>query len=75
MKVERKWIGWFTIPIPSIFVRDYYQQYTNFLTLSNKESVIVNPAITAHTLRKKGVVKPPRPLFPLMQSEFAEWLK
>ena len=32
-------------------------QYTNFLRLSDKESVIVSPAITVHTLRKKGEIK------------------
>ena len=46
---ERRWIEWFVIPIASIFVGDYYLQYTNFLSLSNKESVIVSPVITAHT--------------------------
>ena len=50
---ERRWIGWFAISIASIFIRDYYLQYTNFLRLSNKESVIVSPVITVHTLRKK----------------------
>ena len=33
----------------SIFVRDYYLQYTDFLSLSNKESVIVSPIITFYT--------------------------
>ena len=50
---ERRWIGWFAIPIASIFIRDYYLQYTNFLRLSDKESVIVSPVITVHTLKKK----------------------
>ena len=30
--------------------------YINFLSLSKKESVIVGPVITVHTLRKKGEV-------------------
>ena len=37
----------------------YYLQYTNFLSLSNKESVIVSPVITVHTLRKKGEIQNP----------------
>ena len=32
-------------------------QYTNFLILSDKESVIVSPFVTFHTLRKKGEIK------------------
>ena len=32
-------------------------QYTNFLRLSNKESVIVSLVITVHTLKKKGEIK------------------
>ena len=48
---------WFAIPIASTFIRDYYLQYTNFIRLSNKESVIVNPDTTVHTLRKKGEIK------------------
>ena len=32
-------------------------QYTNFLSLSNKESVIVSLVITVHTLKKKGEIK------------------
>ena len=54
---ERSWIEWFVIPIASIFIRDYYLQYTNFMSLSDKESVIVSPVITAHTLRKDGEFK------------------
>ena len=34
-----------------------HQQYTNFLSLSNKELVIVSPVITFHTLRKKEEIK------------------
>ena len=29
-------------------------QYTNFLSLINKESMIVSPVIAAYTLRKEG---------------------
>ena len=32
-------------------------QYTNFLSLSNEESVIVSPAIAVHTFKKKGEIK------------------
>ena len=54
---ERSQTEWFVIPIASIFIRDYYLQYTNFMSLSDKESVIVSPVITAHTLRKNGEFK------------------
>ena len=47
----------FTIPTASIFIRDYYLQYTNFLSLSDKGSMIVSPVTTVHTLRRKGEVK------------------
>ena len=40
-------------------MRHYYLQYTNFLSLSNKESVIVNPDTTAHTFAKKELIKTP----------------
>ena len=50
---ERMWIECFTIPIANVFIRDYYLQYTNFLSLIDKESVILSPAITFHTLSKK----------------------
>ena len=53
----RKWIGWFAILITSIFIRDYYMQYTNFLSQSDKKSVIVNPAFLDHASRKKGEIK------------------
>ena len=54
---ERRWIGWFAISIASIFIRDYYPQYTNFLSWSDKESVIVSPFVTAHTLRRNEEYK------------------
>ena len=47
----------FTIPTASIFIRDYYLQYTDFLSLSDKGSMIVSPVTTVHTLRRKGEVK------------------
>ena len=42
------------ILIASNFIRDYYLY---FLSLSDKESVTVSPAITVHTFRKKGEIK------------------
>ena len=79
---EKRWIGWFPIPMASIFIKDYFLQYTNFLSLSNKESVIVSPIITVHTLRKKGeiqtvsvVTRPSSCLVPMTQPEMAKWLK
>ena len=32
-------------------------QYTNFLSLTDKESVIASPVIAVHTLRKKGEIE------------------
>ena len=49
----RRSIKWFAILIVYIFIRDYYLQYINFLSLSDKESVIVSPALTVYALRKK----------------------
>ena len=43
---ERRWTGWFAITIAKLFIRDYYQQCTNFLSLRDKESVIPSPSIT-----------------------------
>ena len=58
---------------------DYYLQYTNFLSLSNKESVVVSPIITVCTFRKKGeiqtvsvVTRPSSSLVPMTQSELAK---
>ena len=50
---EKKWIECFAIPIASILIRDYYLQYTNFLSLSDKKSVIVSLAVTVQTLSDK----------------------
>ena len=55
-KYEKKWTGEFSIPIASIFIEVYYLQYTNFLSLSDKESVIVIPVVTTNILRKKGEI-------------------
>ena len=46
-------VGWFSILIANVFIRDNYLQYTNFLTLSDKGSVIVSPVTYVYTLRKK----------------------
>ena len=40
------WIGCFVILILSIFLREYYLQYTNLLSLSNKKSAIVSTVIS-----------------------------
>ena len=50
-------IEWFAISTANIFIRDYYLQYNNFLSLSDKESVIVSSVITVHALRKKGEIE------------------
>ena len=54
---EKKWTKWLSIPIVTIFIRDYYLQYTSFFTLSNKESVILSPVIIVRTLRRKVEIK------------------
>ena len=54
---EESWIGWFAIPIASIFIRDYYLEYTNFQSLGDRESVAVSLAINVHTLRNTGKIK------------------
>ena len=51
--VWEKVAGWFSILIANIFIRDNYLQHTNFLTLNDKESVLVSPVIHVYTLRKK----------------------
>ena len=53
----RGWSGWFTILITSIFLRGCYLQYTNFLSLSDKESVMVSAIIPVHVSGKQGEVK------------------
>ena len=53
------WTGWFPIPIAKFFIRDYYLECTNFLSLRDKESVIVSPVITVLTLRKRGEIQNP----------------
>ena len=66
---------WFAIPIASIFIGDYYLQYTNFLSLSNKKSVKANPDTIVHTLRKKREIETPQLLCALTQSELAKWMR
>ena len=57
LKIWQK-VDWiFSISTASIFIRDYYLRYKNFLSLSSKELVIVSPVITVHTLSKKGEIK------------------
>ena len=74
-KYEKRWMEWFAIPIANIFIRDYYLQYTNFLSLRYKQSVTVNPDTTVHTLGKKEEIKTSLLLFPLTQSELAKWMR
>ena len=45
------------ILITNIFVRGYYLQYTNFLSLIVKESVIASAVIPVHVLGKQGGIK------------------
>ena len=53
----RRWIGWFVILILSIFLREYYLQYTNFLRLSDKESITITTVISVHTSEKQEEIK------------------
>ena len=45
------------ILITNIFARGYYLQYTNFLSLIVKESVIASAVIPVHVLGKQGGIK------------------
>ena len=45
------------ILIANNFVRGYYLQYTNFLSLIVKESVIASVVIPVHVLEKQGGIK------------------
>ena len=45
------------ILITNIFGRGYYLQYTNFLSLIVKESVIASAVIPVHVLGKQGGIK------------------
>ena len=54
---EREWIGWFAILILCIFPREYYLQQTNFLSLSNNESVTVSAVIHVHTSDNQEEIK------------------
>ena len=57
VRYGRRWIGWFFILTVCIFMRDYYLQYSNFLSLRDKEAVVVSPVIPVYTLRKKTEIK------------------
>ena len=66
----------------SIFIRDYYLQYTNFLSMSNKVSVIVSSIISVHTLTKKKeiqtvsvVTRLSSSLVFMTQIDLAKWLR
>ena len=67
----RIWSRWFAILITNIFVRGYYLQYTNFLSLNNKESVLVSAVIHVHASGKQEQIKavsvPTRLIGPLTQ--------
>ena len=72
----RRWIGWFAILIISIFLREYYLQYTNFLRLSDKKSAIVSAGIPAHTSVKQEEIKTVSLVTgTLIQPELAKWLR
>ena len=51
----REWSEWFGIRTSNIFVRGYYLQYTNFPSLSDKESV--SSLIPVHGSGKQGGIK------------------
>ena len=38
---EGSWSRWFVFLVAATFIRDYCQQYKNFLSMSNKESVVI----------------------------------
>ena len=66
----------------SIFIRDYYLQYTNFLSMSNKVSVIVSSIISVHTFTKKEeiqtvsvVTRLSSSLVFMTQIDLAKWLR
>ena len=41
----------------TFFIRHCYLQYTNFVSLSDKKSVIVSPVFAVHISRQKREVK------------------
>ena len=66
----------------SIFIRGYYLQYTNFLSMSNKVSVIVSSIISVHTLTKKKEIQTvsvvtglSSSLVFMTQIDLAKWLR
>ena len=62
----------------SIFIRGYYLQCTNFLSLRDKESVIASTATPVHLSGRQEEAKTvstfTRFSRPLTQSELAEWM-
>ena len=64
--------------IATIFIRDYYLQYTNFMSLINKELVIMSPVISVYAFRDKSSISPHMtPLFidPLTEPKLANFLR
>ena len=53
----RRWRGWSVILVISTFLEDFYLAYTNFLSLSDKKSVILSIAIDIHATGKQGKIK------------------
>ena len=49
--------GWLNILMTSIFLRGCYLQCTNFLSLGNKESVIVSTVIPVDASGKQGEIE------------------
>ena len=64
--------------IATIFIRDYYLQYTNFMSLINKDLVIMSPVISVYAFRDKNSISPHMtPLFidPLTEPKLANFLR
>ena len=66
----RRWSGWFAPLITNIYLRCCYLQYTSVLSLSNKESVIMDVVILVHALGKQGKIK----AVPALTRCLAHWL-
>ena len=54
---EVDWIVYHSSIFASIFIRAYYLQYTDFLSLRDKELVIVSAVIPVHSLGRQGETK------------------
>lgn len=52
----RGWSGWFVNLITGMFLREFHMQYTNLLSLSDTESVIVSAVILFCILGKQGEI-------------------